>query len=227
MRKYGTIIGLLFAVALPLYAQNWTPQDSLRLRRLLDGEGEMKLNPEVLKEMGVPQTIGTPKMSTEKRWTDFNTILPEIPHTPKKKVVLTLRPYTATTKYNWDPVYQRKIKVDKNTWRGDPFYELKALRAYTDWAKKPFDKGLRQSVEQIEATGLRYRTTERANNMAVGSWQGATGGGIGGLDFMTPFTKEFWNFKGRKRRARTLEVLRTYGDSTTLEMKVPIQVIKN
>ena len=51
MRKYCTIIGLLLVVVLPVCAQNWTLQDSLRLRRLLDGEGEIKLNPEVLKEM--------------------------------------------------------------------------------------------------------------------------------------------------------------------------------
>ena len=47
MRKYCTIIGLLLVVVLSVCAQNWTPQDSLRLRRLLDGEGEIKLNPEV------------------------------------------------------------------------------------------------------------------------------------------------------------------------------------
>lgn len=219
MRKYGTIIGLLLTVTLPLCAQNWTPQDSLRLNRLLDGEGEIKLNPDALKEMGIPKTIGTQRMSMEKSWLDFNPILPDIPHTPKKKVVLTLRPYTANTKYNWDPVYQKKIKIDKNTWRGDPFYELKVLKIYTNWAKNPLDKGVRESMEQIEATGLRYRVTERANNMAVGSWQGASGGGIGGLNLMVPFTKDFWDFKGRKRRARTLEVLRAYGDSTVLDLK--------
>ena len=38
---------------------------------------------------------------------------------------------------------------------------------------------------------MRYRVTERANNMAVGGWQGASGGGISGLDLMTPFTREF------------------------------------
>ena len=107
MRKYCTIIGLLLVVVLPVCAQNWTPQDSLRLRRLLDGEGEIKLNPEVLKEMGVQEPLGKQQISMEKQWLDFNTTLPEIPNTPKKKVVLTLRPYTATTKYNWDPVYQK------------------------------------------------------------------------------------------------------------------------
>lgn len=227
MRKYCTIIGLLLVVVLPVCAQNWTPQDSLRLRRLLDGEGEIKLNPEVLKEMGVQEPLGKQQMSLEKQWLDFNTILPEIPNTPKKKVILTLRPYTANTKYNWDPVYQKKIKIDKNTWRGDPFYELKMLRIYSDWAKTPLEKGIRKSIDEIEATGLRYRVTERANNMAVGSWQGASGGSGFSGDFMTPFIKEFWNVKGRKRRARTLEVLRAYGDSTTVLIKEPVKAIKN
>lgn len=227
MRRYYTIIGLLLVVVLPVCAQNWTPQDSLRLRRLLDGEGEIKLNPEVLKEMGVQEPLGKQQMSLERQWLDFNTTLPEIPNTPKKKVILTLRPYTANTKYNWDPVYQKKIKINKNTWRGDPFYELKMLRIYSDWAKIPLEKGIRKSIDEIEATGLRYRVTERANNMAVGSWQGASGGSGFSGDFMTPFTKEFWNVKGRKRRARTLEVLRAYGDSTTVLIKEPVKAIKN
>ena len=227
MRIYCTIIGLLLVVVLPVCAQNWTPQDSLRLRRLLDGEGEIKLNPEVLKEMGVQEPLGKQQMSLERQWLDFNTTLPEIPNTPKKKVILTLRPYTANTKYNWDPVYQKKIKIDKNTWRGDSFYELKMLRIYSDWAKTPLEKGIRKSIDEIEATGLRYRVTERANNMAVGSWQGASGGSGFSGDFMTPFTKEFWNVKGRKRRARTLEVLRAYGDSTTVLIKEPVKAIKN
>lgn len=227
MRKYCTIIGLLLVVVLPVCAQNWTPQDSLRLRRLLDEEGEIKLNPEVLKEMGVQEPLGKQQISMEKQWLDFNTTLPEIPNTPKKKVILTLRPYTANTKYNWDPVYQKKIKINKNTWRGDSFYELKMLRIYSDWAKTPLEKGIRKSIDEIEATGLRYRVTERANNMAVGSWQGASGGSGFSGDFMTPFTKEFWNVKGRKRRARTLEVLRAYGDSTTVLIKEPVKAIKN
>ena len=227
MRIYCTIIGLLLVVVLPVCAQNWTPQDSLRLRRLLDGEGEIKLNPEVLKEMGVQEPLGKQQMSLERQWLDFNTTLPEIPNTPKKKVILTLRPYTANTKYNCDPVYQKKIKIDKNTWRGDPFYELKMLRIYSDWAKTPLEKGIRKSIDEIEATGLRYRVTERANNMAVGSWQGASGGSGFSGDFMTPLTKEFWKVKGRKRRARTLEVLRAYGDSTTVLIKEPVKAIKN
>lgn len=202
-------------VAFPLYAQEWTPQDSLHLRRFLSGEGEVRLNPDVLKEIGIDSPLGSPKEDMNKSWLEFDSSLPVMPQMPEKKVVLTLRPYTANTKYNWDPVYQKKITVNKNTWRSSPFYELTKLKIYTNWAKRPLDAGPRESVEQIEATGLRYMVTERANNMAVGSCRGVGGGGISG-DFMAPFTKDFWNIKGRKRRARTLEVLKTYGDSISV-----------
>lgn len=215
MKYFILFLGLLFVVAFPLYAQEWTPQDSLHLRRFLSGEGEVRLNPDVLKEIGIDSPLGSPKKDMNKSWLEFDSSLPVMPQMPEKKVVLTLRPYTANTKYNWDPVYQKKITVNKNTWRSSPFYELTKLKIYTNWAKRPLDAGPRESVEQIEATGLRYMVTERANNMAVGGWRGVGGGGISG-DFMVPFTKDFWNIKGRKRRARTLEVLKTYGDSISV-----------
>ena len=215
MKYFILFLGLLFVVAFPLYAQEWTPQDSLHLRRFLSGEGEVRLNPDVLKEIGIDSPLASPKEDMNKSWLEFDSSLPVMPQMPEKKVVLTLRPYTANTKYNWDPVYQKKITVDKNTWRSSPFYELTKLKIYTNWAKRPLDAGPRESVEQIEATGLRYMVTERANNMAVGGWRGVGGGGISG-DFMAPFTKDFWNIKGRKRRARTLEVLKTYGDSISV-----------
>ena len=50
-------------------------------------------------------------------------------------------------------------------------------------------------------------------------------GTIGGLDLMAVFTKDFWNKTGRDNRARTLEVLRTYGDSTTVLINKPIEQI--
>ena len=214
MKRFILFLGLLCAVTFSLYAQEWTPQDSLRLRQLLDGGGEVKLNPDVLKEISADAPLGSPKINVNKAWLDFNVSLPAVPRMPEKKVVLTLRPYTANTKYNWDPVYQKKITINENTWRSNPFYELTKFKIYADWAKRPLDAGPRESIEQIEATGLRYTVTERANNMAVGGWHGVGGSGGGiSVDLMRPFTKDFWNIKGRKRRARTLEVLKTYGDS--------------
>lgn len=224
MKQFTLLFGLLCAVALPFYGQNWTPQDSLRLQQLLKGDGEVKLNPEALKNLDINGSLGAPKAVINKSWMDFEISMPVMPKMPEKKVVLTLRPYSANTKYNWDPVYQKKIKVEKDTWRDEPFYALGSLFIYSNWAKKPFDAGPRETLEQIEATGIRYRVSERVNNMATARWQKAEGEGFSG-DFLAPFTRDFWDFKGKKRRARTLEVLKAYGDSTTVLIKQPLKAI--
>jgi len=182
-------LGAALCSSLPLLCPKLDPSGLVEAEPVAEGRGGGKLNPEVLQELEMNNSLGTPKAVMDKSWMDFDNSLPVMPKAPEKKVVLTLRPYTANTKYNWDPIYQKKIKVDKDTWRGDEFYALKILMIPTNWAKHPFDAGPRETVEQIEATGLRYRVTERANNMAVGGWQGASGGGISGLDLMTPFTR--------------------------------------
>ena len=96
---------------------------------------------------------------------------------------------------------------------------------------------LDKSLDEIQASGVRFRQlSERANGMMVntvvmdapiplfgGSGVYINGGTVGGLDLMAVFTKEFWNKKGRDNRARTLEVLRTYGDSTTVLINKPIE----
>lgn len=171
MNKFLLIYGLLCTVAFPLCAQNWTPQDSLRLQQLLKGDGEVKVNPNALKELQM-NLLGAPKASTDRPWMEFDTSLPKEPKRPGR---LTLRPYTARTKYNWDPVYQKKIKVEKDTWRGDPFYAFKKAPVFNGYS--------------------------------------------GGHDLMLVFTREFWDFKGKKRRARTLKELKMYGDSVTVRMK--------
>lgn len=210
MKRIICLCGLLWVAAFSLCAQNWTSQDSLRLQNLLLQKEELKLNNNALKELERNVFGSEPKIMDKKPWLEFDESLPYTPgKKEQKKVRLTLHPYTPTTKYNWDPVYQCKIDIDKPGMTVDFIY--------SDWAKSPLDPGPRESIEQIEATGLRYRFTERVNNVTVGSWQGATGSG--GLDLMRVFTKDFWNRKAVKRRARTREVLRNYGDSITVHMK--------
>lgn len=219
MRKRLWISAVTLLLTGVCYAQ-WTAQDSIRLKKLLEGSEELKLNPEAVKQIDFGSGVGAPRMSEEKKWLLPDESLPEA--LPKPKVVLTLFPYKATTRYNWDPVYQRKIKVDKDTWRSDPFYKM------------------RRGLEKIEAGKVRVRLLgERANGMMVnvvernapiplfgGSGVYVNGGTIGGLDFMTVFTKDFWDKKGRECRERTLEVLRTYGDSTTILINKPIAPIE-
>ena len=236
MRKRLILSAVALLLKVMCYAQ-WSAQDSLRLQKLLEGNEELKLNKDVIKQIDFGSAVGTPRMSEEKNWLLPDESLPEA--LPKPKLRLTLRPYTANTRYNWDPVYQKKIKVDKDTWRGDPFYELRHQLSYTNWARNPMAGGIRKSLEEIRASGVRFRQlSERANGMMVntvvmdapipvfgGSGVYVNGSTIGGLDLMAVFTKNFWDKKGRGSRERTLEVLKTYGDSTTVLINKPIEQI--
>lgn len=235
MRKYFIISAVFLLLKGTCYAQ-WTRQDSLKLKRSLEGGEELRLNPEVVKLIDFGNTAGSPRMSSEKSWMLPDESMPQA--LPKPKAILTLKPYTFHTRYDWDPIYQKKIRIDKNTWRGDPFYELRQQRSYSNWAQNPMDGGVRESVEEIRASGVRYHwMQERANGMAVNTMSmgsgiplnrsgvSISGGTISGLDLMTVFTKDFWDKKGRERRARTLEVLKAYGDSTTIMIKAPIEQI--
>ena len=173
MERAFLLCGLLVWLAFPLLAQDWTPEDSLRLRQLLNREGEIRLNQEALKELQKVFPGGEGKVSEEKPWLEFDTTLPVVNRKLKRK--LTLYPYTPTTPYNWDPVLQRKIDIDAPNW------------------------------EQSLALCLR--------SQLVGTVKPS------GHDFMVIFTQEFWNRKIGRRRARTLEMLKTYGDSVTVHQK--------
>ena len=227
---------LLSLVTLGVNAQ-WTAKDSLNLKRILDGDGELHLNMEAVKKINFGKVTGTPGLSTEKNWMLPDESLPSV-LPQKKKIVLTLRPYTAQTRFDWDPIYQKKIKVDENTWRGDPLYAMKMQFKYTNWAKDPMSGGggYRRSLEEIEASGIRHVLMgERANGMMVNKTQMLpetgialakgvmmSGGTISGLNLMLVFEKKFWSVKANERRARTLEVLKSYGDSTTIQLPEPI-----
>lgn len=231
MNKRLNLFFFLCAAALAAHAQ-WAPKDSLNLQRVLQGEGEVKLNSNVVKQINFGSFVGEPLMSTDKPALKYDAKLP-LPEAKieKKEIKLSLLVYGPHVKFNYDPVYKRKIKVGPDTWKGDSLIHLVTLKRYTNKAYKPFDKEERKSVSDIEATGLRYNPIgERANGMAVGVWQNVppekgkistsmSGSTIGSLDFMKPFTREYWDRAGRKRRERTLELLEHYGDSTTTSIK--------
>ena len=64
------ILFLLICLSVPVvYSQEWTKKDSLNLSRVLKEEGEIKLNPEAVKQIDFGSDImGTPLMSTEKNF---------------------------------------------------------------------------------------------------------------------------------------------------------------
>lgn len=190
------VTGLLLSSATLTVSAQWTTKDSLNLVRVLTGGEELKLNQEAVRQIEFSKMTGTPSMSQEKSWLLPDASLPSaLPHN-KAKVVLTLFPYKATTRYDWDPILQKKIKVGKDTWRGDIFYQMKNQTEYTNQEKIA---GGTQGGPPSTSAGV-----------------GVT---IGGLNLMRVFEKSFWDTEGNERRSRTLEVLKAYGDSTTVGVR--------
>lgn len=221
-------------------AQQWTSNDSLRLQKILSAPEDIKINPNAVKSIDFGSFAGTPQIVDDEPGLKWNTELPK-PISEKQKIILTLKPYKANTPFNYDPIRKVKIKVRAGTWRANPYTELSKQSIYANWAKKCTDKGTRTTLDQIEASGLRYNPiAERSANRATGAWTftpGSTnlgnskvynnmsGFGVGGLDFNAITRREFWDKSIEKRRARTLEVLSLYGDSTTVDINTPIRKI--
>ncbi len=214
MRKWVWIAAICGLSAEVCHAQ-WTAKDSLRLQQLLKGKEEIRIDPRAVERIDFEQTTGRMRSSDEKSWLAPDATLPELEQKPK--VVLTLRPYQANTPYNWDPATRKKFVVKKDTWRSDPLRHL-----YAGWRQSGNRLNLGGGVS---AQGMLQRGADFVPSYVAVHCYGAAGVGIGGLDLMAVFTKDFWDKKGRERRARTLEVLRTYGDSTTVLVNRPVEQI--
>ncbi len=222
---------LLFFCVITVSAQaQWSQKDSLNLRRLLQGDGEIRLNPNAVRDIDFGTFVGEPIQSNDSPALRYNSTLPS-PMPDYSKMNLTLRPYSGHIRFNYDPIYKRKEIIRADTWQNvDSLYPLYMMTIYTNWAEKPLEGGFRKSLEEIEATGLRYNPIgERVGGMTVGMWQGTPGTAVGtiapisdrvttmpgkttvgGFDFMKPFTREFWDKIGRDNRKRTLELLENY-----------------
>lgn len=186
LRFVCACVCLLSLCALSARGQEWTAQDSLQLRRLLDASGEIELNPDALLELksGMERPpFSEPRISAQKPWMDFDTSLPTssspnyLLDTPEGRARLSLTPYKPNTPYNWDPIRHRKIAVGPDTWRN------------------PMHRFMPSALP--------------------GNWREA---GKGGMNLMLLFTKDFWSFKQKQRRRRTLEALQTYGDSVSVRL---------
>lgn len=56
----------LCLTALLVHAQEWTKEDSLRLRKLLDSDQELNLNQDAVRQIDFSGAVGTPRMSVER-----------------------------------------------------------------------------------------------------------------------------------------------------------------
>ncbi len=107
--RYRLGVCLLSLLVSPLAAQEAALSDSLR--HWLQGREELRLNPSALRELR-QSFEGELRPTLERPWMQPNETLPtwrEAPREPRGR--LTLSPYTATTRYDWDPVAQKKIDI--------------------------------------------------------------------------------------------------------------------
>lgn len=222
MTKRLLLWGSLTCFSLLVRAQHWSVQDSINLKRLLNGSEELNLNKKSIRQIDFGDHPMEQKQSVEKDWLLPDETLPTA--LPKAKVTLTLHPYTAQTRYDWDPVYQRKINVTHRTWQEGSSADLWAKLNPAKWKER-----LRNGELDFKLLSERAHMTipsspvfNQKNRLALGHEGYFTGGAITGLDLMLLFTKDFWDVKGRERRERTLELLKTYGDSTTVSINRPI-----
>lgn len=122
-RRFYLVCFLLLLGTIAVYAQ-WTAQDSIKLQKFLSGEKELKLNREETKhiQLETPSLNNlfnqSPLMDTEKPSLKFNTYLPTYfsdSTIRKKKIYLTLHPYSIFTRYDEDPsgcTYPMAVKFD-------------------------------------------------------------------------------------------------------------------
>lgn len=193
----------------------WSKTDSLQLDRLLQSNEELKLNKKVIRQIDFGSFLGTPEIVDEKPALDWNVTLP-VKRTERERGYIPLKAYTANTPFNYDPVLKKKIKVGPNTW--------KRVRVYN----KRYD--INNMISAVEKTN-KYEIKLDDKYIPVSFVKGVqvythiNGGGIGGLDFNAIFTREFWDKSIGERRRRTLEVLKQYGDSTTVNINKSVIVL--
>ena len=100
-------------------------RDSIRLKQLLEGDKEIKLNQEAVKSIQFNfapdiNEMHKPKMSEEKPWMEFNKSLPKNFNDTvqwRKPKYIRLLPYTIFTRLGEDPVNDIIIKTRKDTLR--------------------------------------------------------------------------------------------------------------
>lgn len=134
MTRRASISILICTISILTAQAQWNKQDSIRLRQLLNGEGELNINTDAVKSIQFDfnpekETVkGKPMMSQDKPWMKFKETLPKnFEDTTKwiKPKYVRLTPYTPFTKWSEDPIYDRiwtvegkdSLKRSKMAWR--------------------------------------------------------------------------------------------------------------
>lgn len=117
MTRRASIGILIWAIGIATAQAQLSKQDSIRLKQLLEGKEEIRINTEALKDIEfnftpLPDELrAKPKMDEHKPWMEFRYDLPQNytdTTMQRKPRYIRLSPYTIYTKWNEIPVRVRK-----------------------------------------------------------------------------------------------------------------------
>lgn len=155
-------------------------EDSLQLKKTLKEGGELKLNQEAVKQIRFGNDAEVPQMSKEKRWLRLDESLPRV-----------TRPSSIVES---DSLYNKKrMSTIRLSLRIPQSHE-------TIYQPLPLDT--------LKITmGMQLPPPE---GISLGNGVRVNGGLFSGLDLLQVFTREFWQFRKKRMRARTFEALDKY-----------------
>lgn len=187
------ILVFLSVITTTIKAQ-WIRKDSLEPNQGLRNEGNIRINPNEIKNIQFSSDIINRPIN---KFFNSNIAIDETLPLKKKKVVLTLTPYKPTTPYNWDPIFHCNIIQVHNHWE-----PIISPAHFTDQAR---------AVDMAKTVVNALPDLNGIKLSRSGAYINGTT--IGGLDLMFLFEKRFLDRKGEARRARTLELLKQYSDT--------------
>lgn len=180
---------LLFLLSTGYCRAQWTAQDSLKLKQLLEKEGEIELNKDALRSIGVGTSSPYEDPHLYRKRFDFDETLPTSPFpqlgsdTIMQKFRMSLLPYRSFYMYNKDPLTGAKL----------PFAGDADVERYGR---------LQRWMMPVQSRG----TNSNARPIFLGQTMKDS------LDYAFEqfFNRQFWNFSQRRTARKTLAALSAY-----------------
>lgn len=176
------------------YSQYLTAEDSLALSHILSREGEVQLRLNLNNTEDGNLLFADLKTSDNAHALEFDNTLPFIRNVSEEAEENRLALHRVYSASHSDK---------------EPSFKNKAEIDWEQWMKKNSDISPGHTVS--EAFKLK------------GMGRPGVAGNLQHIGLNTFFTKSFWDFKGSAQRKKTIEVLRTYGDSLAISAKPIIE----
>lgn len=154
-------------------------KDTIAGKELLKGQTK----PDIRLQDYLKKESAQPLNNYRKRWMDFDTSLPSL--LPGIKPIYTLQVYKPNTPFDWDPVYKKKIVIDKERLK----YKSMRLEEYRNMNVKDRTPFMNSHCIGPVEKGSPYNS---------------------GHDLMLLFTRKFWSFKKNARINKTEKALKNY-----------------